>query len=112
MVQNGIALTINDDGTVLACETYRFANGVEDNRQHTDWILDDLAVTTLAERRLMLNNPFKNSRPRGRLGGGTLSYGRVPGLKKVSGGGAIPCSFSRRRQSSILVPRLCWTSGS
>ena len=54
MVQNGIALTINDDGTVLACETYRFANGVEDNRQHTDWILDDLAVTTLAERRLML----------------------------------------------------------
>ena len=54
MVQNGTALTINDDGTILACETYRFANGVEDNRQHTDWILDDLAVTTLAERRLML----------------------------------------------------------
>ena len=53
-VQNGTALTINDDGTVLACETYRFANGVEDNWQHTDWILDDLAVTTLAERRLML----------------------------------------------------------
>ena len=35
-------------------ETYRFANGVEDNRRHTNWIMDDLAVMNLEERRAML----------------------------------------------------------
>ena len=53
-VQNATALTITDQGEVYACETYRFANGVEDNRRHTNWILDDLAVNTLEERRAML----------------------------------------------------------
>jgi quinoprotein glucose dehydrogenase len=53
-VQNGTALTIDDQGKVFVCETYRFAKGVEDNRAHTSWVMDDLAVTTLAERRLML----------------------------------------------------------
>ena len=53
-VQNGTALTISDKGEVYVCETYRFANGVEDNRRHTNWILDDLAVNTLDERRAML----------------------------------------------------------
>ena len=53
-VQNGTALTIDDAGQVYVCETYRFAMGVEDNRQHTNWIMDDLAVTSLAERRVML----------------------------------------------------------
>ncbi len=53
-VQNGTALTIDDTGQVYVCETYRFANGVEDNRQHTNWIMDDLAVKTLDDRRAML----------------------------------------------------------
>ena len=53
-VQNGTALTITDGGDVYVCETYRFANGVEDNRRHTNWIMDDLAVMNLEERRAML----------------------------------------------------------
>jgi len=53
-VQNGTALTVDDQGKVYVCETYRFANGVEDNRAHTNWIMDDLAVHSLAERRIML----------------------------------------------------------
>ncbi|MDB6072275.1 MAG: repeat protein [Verrucomicrobiales bacterium] len=53
-VQSGTALTVTDDGLVYVCETYRFANGVEDNRQHTNWIMDDLAVKNLEERRSML----------------------------------------------------------
>lgn len=54
-VQSGTALTLDDRGQVYVCETYRFAKGVEDNRQHTNWIMDDLAVKSLDERRAMLN---------------------------------------------------------
>jgi quinoprotein glucose dehydrogenase len=62
-VRNGTALSVDDAGQVYVCETYRFANGVEDNRQHTNWIMEDLAVMNLAERRAMLTKYAAESAP-------------------------------------------------
>lgn len=47
------ALTIDDEGRVFAAETHRFRFGVEDNRNHLYWLMDDLAAQTTADRLAM-----------------------------------------------------------
>lgn len=51
MVANGVALHVDFDGTVLVCESYRQEQGIEDNRGHGHWLLDDLAARTIEDRR-------------------------------------------------------------
>lgn len=53
-VKNPTALAVADSGEVYVCETWRWTRGVEDNRAHTYWIMDDLAVQNLSQRRRML----------------------------------------------------------
>jgi quinoprotein glucose dehydrogenase len=50
LVANGVALHVDYDGTVLVCETFRQEQGVEDNRGHGHWLLDDLAAQTVEDR--------------------------------------------------------------
>ncbi|MDP1560161.1 MAG: PQQ-dependent sugar dehydrogenase [Pirellulaceae bacterium] len=51
MVANGVALHVDYDGTVLVCESFRQQQGIEDNRGHAHWLLDDLAAQTIEDRR-------------------------------------------------------------
>ncbi len=62
-VQSGVALTVDDLGKVYVAETYRFGHGAEDNRSHTDWIMEDLAIKTLEERRAMLTKHAAGMKP-------------------------------------------------
>lgn len=47
------ALSVDEQGRVFVAETHRFRHGVEDNRDHLYWIMDDLASMTTADREAM-----------------------------------------------------------
>ncbi|MFT4547176.1 MAG: quinoprotein glucose dehydrogenase [Verrucomicrobiales bacterium] len=49
-VQNPTAICFDDQGRLYVTETFRWGNGVEDNRNHTYWIMDDLASETNEQR--------------------------------------------------------------
>jgi len=49
-VANIVAFHVNNQGQLLACETFRQDSGVEDNRAHNYWLDDDLAAQTVEDR--------------------------------------------------------------
>ena len=53
MVANPVAFTITNDGRVIVCETFRQEVGVEDNRNHSNWLENDLQLETVEERAAM-----------------------------------------------------------
>ena len=67
MLANPVAFGIDNAGKVYVCETFRQGKGVEDNRGHMDWLLDDLALQTVDERVAMF---------RKHLGEGVNDYGK------------------------------------
>jgi quinoprotein glucose dehydrogenase len=48
---NGVAFCFDPTGRIFIAETYRVKKGVEDNREHMDWLDDDLACDTVLDRR-------------------------------------------------------------
>jgi quinoprotein glucose dehydrogenase len=52
-VKNATALCLDDQGRIYVAETYRLHEGVEDNRNHTYWIMDDLACESVHDRSLV-----------------------------------------------------------
>ncbi len=50
MVQDPVALYVDEKGRVFTAETERQTNGVEDNRGHGYWLMDDLAAQTVEDR--------------------------------------------------------------
>ena len=52
MIANPVSFAFDNTGRVFVCETFRQkANkGVEDNRKHGEWLNDDLAATSVADR--------------------------------------------------------------
>ena len=50
---NPVAFSIDNEGTMFICETFRQNQGVEDNRSHMDWLDDDLAAQTLEDLSLI-----------------------------------------------------------
>lgn len=44
------AITFDDQGRIYVAETHRFRAGIEDNRDHLYWYLDDLAAQTTDDR--------------------------------------------------------------
>lgn len=48
---NPVAFCFDPQGRVFVAETHRVHHGTEDNRNHMDWLDDDLAAQTVAERR-------------------------------------------------------------
>lgn len=47
---NPVAFCFDEQGRIYVAETFRQQKGVEDNRGHMDWLLDDLAAQTVADR--------------------------------------------------------------
>ena len=50
MIANVVALYVDHQGRVYACETFRQSKGIEDNRGHAHWLDDDLAAQTVQDR--------------------------------------------------------------
>jgi len=53
-VANPVALHVDNRGRCYVVETFRLAAGVTDVRQHPDWLTDDLACRTVADRDALL----------------------------------------------------------
>ena len=49
-VYSPTALTIDEKGHVYVAETHRFRFGIEDNRNHLYWLMDDMSARTTADR--------------------------------------------------------------
>ena len=63
-VQNPTSFCFDRHGRMLVTETHRWLAGIEDNRAHTYWIMDDLAAQTLGDR-AKLYEKFKEHFPEG-----------------------------------------------
>lgn len=50
LLANPVAFCIDAKGRFYVCETFRQQKGVEDNRYHMGWLLDDLAAQTVDDR--------------------------------------------------------------
>ncbi len=53
MVKNITAICFDAKGALYVAETYRFRHGVEDNRDHRYWLMDDVRSETTAHRHAM-----------------------------------------------------------
>ncbi len=53
MLANPVAFTITNDGRIIVCETFRQEVGVEDNRNHMNWLENDLQLESIEERAAM-----------------------------------------------------------
>lgn len=52
-VTSPTALTVAEDGKLFVAESNRFRHGVEDNRDHLYWLLDDIASRSVEDRRAL-----------------------------------------------------------
>lgn len=52
-IANPVAFSVADDGSIYVCETFRQQNGVEDNRSHMNWLMNDLRLESVEERLVM-----------------------------------------------------------
>ncbi len=50
LLANPVAFFIDYQGRFFVCETFRQKSGVEDNRNHAEWLDDDLAAQTVEDR--------------------------------------------------------------
>jgi len=53
-VTSPTALAFDEAGGLYVTETHRFRRGVEDDRDHLEWYLDDLAAETLEDRKKLI----------------------------------------------------------
>lgn len=51
LLENPVAFCFDPTGRIFVAETHRVDKGVEDNRDHMDWLDDDLASRTVADRK-------------------------------------------------------------
>ncbi|RLS38650.1 MAG: glucose dehydrogenase, partial [Planctomycetota bacterium] len=55
MIANPVAFTVTNDGRIFVCETFRQEVGVEDNRNHMNWLENDLQLESIEERAAMFH---------------------------------------------------------
>ena len=53
MLANPVSFTMTNDGRLIVCETFRQEVGVEDNRNHMNWLENDLQLESVEERAAM-----------------------------------------------------------
>ena len=53
MVANPVCFTVTNDGRIIVCESFRQEVGVEDNRNHMNWLENDLQLESVEERAAM-----------------------------------------------------------
>ena len=54
MIGSGVAITLDDKGTVYVLQTYRRNNAEIDIRKNKDWLLDSLALTSPEDRQALI----------------------------------------------------------
>lgn len=79
------ALTIDDMGRIFITENLRMGHGIEDDREHREWYLDDLAARSTSDRSA-LNEKWGEKIPRAHL---TKKSERVRCLSDVDGDGVF-----------------------
>ncbi len=60
MLANPVCFTITNDGRIIVCETFRQEVGVEDNRNHMNWLENDLQLESVEERAAMFRRYMGN----------------------------------------------------
>jgi quinoprotein glucose dehydrogenase len=63
MLANPVAFGLDERGRAYVAETFRFHKGVTDLRSHMDWLEDDLASRTVADRVAMYRKHLKDEFP-------------------------------------------------
>jgi len=61
MLANPVAFCFDDKGRVYVAETFRLHAGVTDNRNWSNWIDEELACRTVADREAMYRRRFKDT---------------------------------------------------
>ena len=62
-VQNGVAFSFDNLGRCYVAETHRYKDSIFDITQHTNWLLNDLAFHSPADRAGFLNGEFNALQP-------------------------------------------------
>ena len=82
MVANPVTFCFDDQGRIYVAETFRQSKGVEDNRSHMNWLLDDLAARTVADRVTMFKKYLKDE-----IGQYSIEHDRIRCLVDTDGDG-------------------------
>ena len=60
-VANPVAFHIDFLNRLFVCESFRQEDGIEDNREHPEWLVDDLAAKTVADRERYIRKHIKDA---------------------------------------------------
>ncbi len=60
-VGNPVSFHVDHQGRVFVCESYRQGKGIEDNRNHAEWLDEDLAAQTVADRIAYIKKHIDNA---------------------------------------------------
>jgi quinoprotein glucose dehydrogenase len=82
MLANPVAFCFDEQGRVYVAETFRQQKGVEDNRGHGNWLLDDLAAQTVADRVAFFKKHLKDD-----VRKYTLEHDRIRLIEDTDGDG-------------------------
>ncbi|MFL5240980.1 MAG: glucose dehydrogenase, partial [Gemmataceae bacterium] len=63
LLANPVAFCFDEKGRCFVAETFRLHKGVTDNREHMDWLEDDLASRTVADRVALYRKHLKDKFP-------------------------------------------------
>ena len=117
---NPVAFCFDPQGRVFVAETHRVHHGTEDNRNHMDWLDDDLAAQTVAQRRAYIErrmadrlNHFTESSELVRLledrnGDGVYDHSSVfsDGYNEIESGAAAGVMWVGNRLLFTCIPDL------
>lgn len=82
MLANPVAFCFDEQGRIYVAETFRQQKGVEDNRGHGHWLLDDLAANTVEDRIAYFKKHLKEG-----VSKYTLEHDRISLLEDTDGDG-------------------------
>lgn len=82
MLANPVAFCFDERGRVFVAETFRQQKGVEDNRSHGHWLLDDLAAQTVEDRIAYFKKHLKD-----KVRKYTVEHDRIRLLEDLDGDG-------------------------
>ena len=84
MLANPVAFYVANDGSLYVCETFRQEVGVEDNRNHMNWLDNDLQLQSVEERLAMFRRYMGDE-----LGKWSAEQDRIRLLKDTNGDGTF-----------------------
>ena len=87
LLSNPVTFCIDEQGRIYVAETYRQTKGAEDNREHMDWLDDDLAAQTVEDRLAFFKKHLKD-----KIGNYAKEQDRVRLLQDNDGDGKMDSS--------------------